>query len=543
MKFGKDSLADEYLKEFPGEIGHASILQQAELEYLQQMEFNKTRSLKEALFGDDDCHQSFKKRWGSLVKNEHCNITRFLSNPRRKFGDVYRRKTFPVYNDESTFKTMLDTSFDKTIYIFGKTHVSMSYQDLFQLACGQYIREDANEIDESIIFYGYDGNQVATLRSKIIYGAMKYFSEDQIRIESLLQIWFSSCWEKATLTDFNMIINDALYHPEKYQIEEKDKPLLKKWKDASITVSDAQKQFSVGCNAASFQYIFGMTLVRDQVLYSRYLLTGVIFTDKKMMVCGNPTVFTEHQGRSKAPGESFFNAITLEMVVLCKDAIKSMIQTFEDCIFSRVMIWTINKIVNLRKFVSCGTIICHLNTEAIDLKNNLLASKIKNLDPWYIEWSNIPEYFPKDDFFKFAKECSGKQTIHILHFQNIWCESILGASYLDWVGNEDLLNIYHQRWKEFFNIELTTEAKESNHIWHFIKNEDIQNYSMHINTFLAVRFRQDFEDFFFRKGNIKIVEKGMYNLLSNIFFHRIPPYFRTLICFNEKLSIINNVVS
>jgi len=53
---------------------------------------------------------------------------------------------------------------------------------------------------------------------------------------------------------------------------------------------------------------------RDRVMYCRYLFTGCIFVDEFNITCGNPTMFTEFDGQTKMPGESFFRAIDLKVL-------------------------------------------------------------------------------------------------------------------------------------------------------------------------------------------------------------------------------------
>ena len=61
---------------------------------------------------------------------------------------------------------------------------------------------------------------------------------------------------------------------------------------------------------------------------------------------------------------------------------------------------------------------CHLFHENVEMDNLALAKEINNLDPYVINWSNVPDYLEKDKFIKFARSCSTDQTIHVAIFLN-----------------------------------------------------------------------------------------------------------------------------
>ena len=47
-----------------------------------------------------------------------------------------------------------------------------------------------------------------------------------------------------------------------------------------------------------------------------------------------------------------------------------------------------------------------------------LAKEIHDLNPYIIDWSNVPDYLEKDKFIKFARSCSTDHTIHFAIFIN-----------------------------------------------------------------------------------------------------------------------------
>ena len=67
------------------------------------------------------------------------------------------------------FQTMRNTSISDQVYEFGHTYVGFGFVDLFQLMWGIHF----NDRDATLTFHGFDMNRVTTLRSKLIYGAMR----------------------------------------------------------------------------------------------------------------------------------------------------------------------------------------------------------------------------------------------------------------------------------------------------------------------------------------------------------------------------------
>ena len=46
------------------------------------------------------------------------------------------------------------------------------------------------------------------------------------------------------------------------------------------------------------------------------------------------------------------------------------------------------------------------------------AAGIKELNPYGIEWSNIPDYMDTKKFILFARACSGEDTVHTIDVMN-----------------------------------------------------------------------------------------------------------------------------
>ena len=248
----------------------------------------------------------------------------------------------------------------------------------------------------------------------------------------LLQIWFSSCWDENTLKAFQTVLQDALSDIDKYQLDEADVPLLKKWENASISVSDAKQKFAVEIVDTDLQNILGMALKEDQLKFCRYFFTGIIFVDESRVVCGNPTMFTSYQGCTKTPNEIFLRALNPNRLELLDRFIN--IGDGANCLYDYIQLSTY---VKISFFIRQPNIVCHFHTKSVNLKDFKLAAEFRKLkNVVVINWSNIPDFVPRKDFIKFIKACSTNRShLHHVKFSN-WQKYVFGSSHIDWVSHK-----------------------------------------------------------------------------------------------------------
>ena len=173
--------------------------------------------------------ESFVTRWGPVVYNDLEHLNKFLEA--LQLGSIYIRRHYPPIAPH--FQTMRNTSIANQVYEFGKTYVGIGFVDLFQIAWGSY--KDSSSSNNNLTFYGYDSSRVTTLRSKIIYSVMQNYEEKEISTESLLQIWFSSCWDLETSNAFDKILVDALADPKEFQLDAEDVVIVKKWRKVTVS--------------------------------------------------------------------------------------------------------------------------------------------------------------------------------------------------------------------------------------------------------------------------------------------------------------------
>ena len=521
------SVAQEYLKAFPNEAAHANRIREEETVYRNQMLCTK---LSRVSLSDEDftAPENFMKRWGCcLLDREH--LFEFMQTPGRKFGDIYERSIYSPYN-KTFFQTMRNTSIADQIYEFGQTYIAFGFVDLFQLLWGSFLND--SEASFPLKYFGFDMSRVVTLRSKLIYGALKNFKEQEISTNSILQIWFSSCWDGNTKKAFKCLLEDAFADVKKYDLKKADLILMKKWRKNEVNVRKAETEFAAGAENATFDDVWHMKSEHDRISFCRYIFTGIIFADKDQLVCGNPTMFTEFDGSTKLMGELFFKSIDLNLSSFLGE------KCLPDSLYSLIEQMTLKKAIEFRDRLCKGKIICHFETVFLDPENMVFAERIKNLDPYGIDWSNIPDYMKKSSFIKFARACSTEKTLHQLHFIN-WCQYVYGSCHVDWaLHQENCKQMYHQ-WKQ--GMSFTKQMLRSTSVRaKYIEGEEYVNPLNDINICLSAAFKSKFEDYFLSdEFGRKLNRNKEYSCdgVANNFFAQSPTMFRAAFSFNDRLLL------
>ena len=527
------SLAKEYLKVFPGEQAQAKRIETEEFVYRTQLVQQKFQG---PVFSDSDftAPEMFMKRWGPRVLDKQ-HLIAFLSKPGRKFGDIYESTHQPPQSD-MFYQTMRNTGIANQIYEIGKNYVGFGFVDMFQLIWGTYPNEDEKS-HVPMKFYGYDMSRVVTLRSKLVYLAMKNFEECDVSITSILQMWFSSCWDFETETVFNMLVSEALEDEENSDFDVKDRQLLQTWKKKDFSVNEAKKVFSKGLRNALFDDLWQMKYERDRVRFCRYLFTGCIFVDENAVVCGNPTMFTDYEGSTKIGQELFFKAFDLNALNFGQFSSKNQTSLYDTIVSA-----TEDVARKFRLRVASGQVECNFETRFVDPNDLKFASFIKSLDPYGIDWSNLPDYMSKKYFIKFARACSAEETVHTLHFIN-WIQTVYGACHVDWCNKQaECIKLYHNIKKQTeFVAKMAKAIENPANSWSQFFDGDIYMNSLNeINLYLSTMYRKSFEDYFLSDEKGNKLNRFNYMVCDGIllhFFDQSPTMFRSAFTFNKGLQL------
>lgn len=78
----------------------------------------------------------------------------------------------------------------------------------------------------------------------------------------------------------------------------------------------------------------------------------------------------------------------------------------------------IDAIQQLRNRIKERKLICYLYHKEVKMEELAFAAWIREINPYMVNWSNVPDYLEKNAFIKFARTCSTEDTIHFVTFLN-----------------------------------------------------------------------------------------------------------------------------
>ena len=427
--------AKEYQRRYPDRMDQAFRLN---LEYVNAIStYRRIEEGGDAFEDEDFSEDRLVKRWGILTDR---------NRPDLKFGDIWEKPIVP-YLTETNIHTgatrtinheqiLRNTTIKQLVYDFGRNFVSVGYVDLSELLWGEFL----NESEGVMRFYGYDQAEVTVVRSMLIYEMMKS-DKTEVSDKTILQVWFSSCWDKEVKTEFENFVQ--------LKIPKLGNDLLTKYaqcwnRKKSMTVKFAQDAFVEHLRSIDFEPLDNLKAEDDRMAFARYLFTGCIFTTEDV-VCGNCTMFPDSTDNwKKMKFEDFFG--TIDITQLC-NVLKTSDKSLIGCITSK----TSENFARLRGFIQEEKLVCHLAVKSIDINDTKCASEIKELNPYMIDWNNVPDYWHRHDFIDFAEKCSGPETVHHFHTMN-WVQKVYGASFLDYINQRPVLEDIIRQHRKGVNI-------------------------------------------------------------------------------------------
>ena len=63
-------------------------------------------------------------------------------------------------------------------------------------------------------------------------------------------------------------------------------------------------------------------------------------------------------------------------------------------------------------------LICHLHHKNVKADDAMFVESVRRLEPYFVDWSNVPDYLEKNSFIKLAQNMSTEHTIHLVTFIN-----------------------------------------------------------------------------------------------------------------------------
>ena len=205
---------------------------------------------------------------------------------------------------------------------------------------------------------------------------------------------------------------------------ENESNLVQHWLSNDVPLKKATDEWfkGIGGVVSPYEACANFNSEIDRVDYARYLFTGYIFEEEENTLdCGNRTMFAIPLNLkvTKTPGENFFHFF---------DAINTNFE-YMDSLKLSVDKFMIGKMEMMKDLVSKEKLVMTFEHGFLSKNNSELIAKIKDLNPYTIDWSNIPDYLTREDFLFLAKEMSGEETVHYMHFMN-WPNQLPGTVYV-----------------------------------------------------------------------------------------------------------------
>lgn len=144
-------------------------------------------------------------------------------------------------------------------------------------------------------------------------------------------------------------------------------------------------------------------------------------------------------------------------------------------------------LATLMDHITNKRVICKFLLRNVDLDDRETLEEIQKLNAKVIDWSNIPDYMPINDFFAMTKICNGSKTRHSMHFMN-WQGCVFGTSLLDY---PDKSGVFKKLKKEMM---LKYDKVKKNRP--FLRQDHYLLYYMNAaDQMLSAKYRKNFIDY------------------------------------------------
>ncbi len=164
----------------------------------------------------------------------------------------------------------------------------------------------------------------------------------------------------------------------------------------------------------------------------------------------------------------------------------------------------------------------------ISATNMKMLDEIKALKPWVIIWSNLCDYFIKDEFIFMAKYVSSIDTIHSGHTMN-WVQSVFGVEISD----------YPIETRKNLHEKMKGKCEEINKLAYYnllkrLNPKFVTNIRNKFTYFFSMRFFDNWMKFYFQETKW---DKVMLPITHNLSQNQNTYYY--LFTFNEKINFKN----
>ena len=373
----------EYQKTYPQEDQHFKILKQlyweAKSENLRILEITNKKFDIESTIGPE----YFNKRFGGFV-NKDVYLKIYGMKPGEIITEIDDYKSEKSkYSRNQLFHSFNNSSQMQMVLNYGKSYVSIGFTDLWMILNSELKGYGTSEGDAINLFL-YDSCPFVCAKSKVL---VEMFSDKQVKPESIFQVWFSSGWaleaEKAFLNACQTIMNNGK------DIDYQVRCIIKEWLSSpQVTLAESRKQWFQDITPLEHD-CYNLLQEIDRIEMAKYYLTGELLNAET----GSRTMFLKPLSNySRIKDECFIFSQNLMEI---EDNKKSFLSSIIDHVLKRISSSqgrVQNKVFNV-----------YINQKEISRDNIPLLDEIKAIKPWVVVWSNLCDYFPRNDFIYIAK--------------------------------------------------------------------------------------------------------------------------------------------
>ena len=238
--------------------------------------------------------------------------------------------------------------------------------------------------------------------------------------------------------------------------------------------------------------------------------------------------------------ELFFYAIDLRTVLeFAKKQAETTGNRPDSSLYNLIIHYVLHHFSKFRKLVVRGRVVCTLKTKFVVPDDFDFAREIKQLQPYVIDWSNLPDYFKRAPFIRFSRKCSNSETVHAMHFMN-WVYSVFGSVHTDWSQNLDKLEKVFMTEKD--QLETVSRSLKTGLFDLYFKEDKHENLKNKVDLILSQIYHPRFEKHFFRtEDGLKSLNSEKVHQLQPFslyrFFTKNTTTFSTVFTFNDDINL------
>ncbi|KAF1785797.1 Tetratricopeptide-like helical domain [Phytophthora cactorum] len=372
------------------------------------------------------------------------------------------------------------------IYYFDSTHVAIGFNDFSSLLAATLCKNSSR--DGPLRYVGFEMSEFAVAKCKVV-GRM--LGSPSVSISSVMEVWLSSTWSETTLKDFRESLNSILASPQERTENPKVLSYLKHWASAeTISAAESRSQFLSNLEKHSSRILPALCCFRrqiDRLDLTQYMLSGEIRASSDVMnlvekeqpgatktkngaagmssskkkrnrkkkkagkgqsakstspapLVGNLTMW--NVPTDSAPLDDDIALNTVDFMSLVEDYVEreKRQKNSTNCL-SVVDLFVIHILKNLhrlRGLMLTNKLTIEVNYGVVkavrgdDPANQALLTRIAEMRPQTMSWSNLLDYFSLEDFHDLARRCSMHGDCMHYGYSTNWPAQVFGASMIDY---------------------------------------------------------------------------------------------------------------